>query len=173
MKLAAVPGPPGTIRGSGDLFEPVVVVKSAEYGDGSDACVVWQSMPVLAELDGQSFRWLGNAGAERHVRAFVVVKVLPAPQDSPEMVFRERDEEVEAFSSIGADEALTKSIGLGRFRRSSEDSEAEILDGGAEAFRIDAVPVDNEKAVGMFTRDGFAELLQRPLRSRMVGDVGV
>jgi hypothetical protein len=59
MKLAAVPGPPGTIRGSGDLFEPVVVVKSAEYGGGDDACVVWQLMPVLA---GQSFRWLGNAG---------------------------------------------------------------------------------------------------------------
>ena len=35
---------PRTIRGSGDLLEPVVVVESAEHGGGDDACVVWQSI---------------------------------------------------------------------------------------------------------------------------------
>ena len=102
----------GMTRGSGDLFEPIVVVESAEHGRGHDAGVVRQSMPVLARLNGQGFRWLGNAWAERHVRAFVVVEILPSAQDSSEMVFRQRDKEVETFSPDGSDEPLAKSVGL-------------------------------------------------------------
>ena len=85
----------------------------------------------------------------------------------------ERDEPVEALSAAGPDESLNVRIGPWRPHRCPEHPQPEPGDRRVDLAGEDAVAVVDEEAVAVVVGDRLAELLRRPRRGRVVGDIDV
>ena len=75
------------------------------------------------------------------------------------MVFRQRDEEVKAFSAERTDDPFTKAVGLGTSRRCPEYSKTHVSNGSVELWRENAIAVMDKKTVAMVRGNGFTQLL--------------
>ncbi len=91
----------------------------------------------------------------------------PHLQNKSQMPLIERDEKVQAFASHRSAESLAHRIRLGRSHRSSQHAHSHRFYLFVKLLGKDTVPVVNEELISMFTRQGFAELLQGPVRRRM------
>ena len=56
----------------------------------------------------------------------------PHAGNMSQVIFAERDQEVEALSPKGADQAVTKGVGLRRLGRGAEDADAHRGDSGVD-----------------------------------------
>lgn len=88
------------------------------------------------------------------------------------MVFVDWDEKVEALAPDGSDQPFTIRIRFGCPDGRFQDPDAETLQLGI-AGRENRIAVVDGESVRMIKRHELAELLNRPLGSRMVGHVGV
>ena len=78
------------------------------------------------------------------------------------MVCRQRDNTVQTFSPQCAQQPLTERIGLRTLGRRFEDPESKVVYALVELRGENAVAIMQQKAVAMVSRNGFAQLLERP-----------
>ena len=88
----------------------------------------------------------------------------PFFQNASQSIFRQWDEEVEAFSAERADHTFTEAVGLRTSRRCPEYSQSHVRDRSVELGRKDSIAIVDEERVTMVRGDGFPQLLQRPRR---------
>ncbi len=93
----------------------------------------------------------------------------PFIQNAAQLVFRQWNEEVEAFSAERTDHTFTDTVSLGASRRCSEYSQPQVRHRLVELGREDAIAIMDEKTVAMVRRDGFPQLLECPRRRCGVG----
>ena len=78
------------------------------------------------------------------------------------MVFRQRDEEVKAFSAERTDDPFTEAVSLGTSRWRFEYTQPHVCNGSVELGRENAITVMDEKTVARVRGDGFSQLLECP-----------
>ena len=74
------------------------------------------------------------------------------------MVFRQRDEEVKAFSAERTDDPFTEAVSLGTSRWRFEYTQSHVFNGLVELGRENAIAVMDEKTVAMVRGNGFSQL---------------
>ena len=94
----------------------------------------------------------------------MIVMCHPFFQNASQLIFRQWDEEVEAFSAERADHAFTEAVCLRASRWCPEYSQSHVRDRSVELGRKDSIVIVDEETVTMVRRDGFPQLLQRPGR---------
>src|SRR2546427_3925645 len=107
------------------------------------------------------------------MRPAAVVMRRPRFQGLPNVRFVERDYKVQTLSASTTDQALAKSIGLGRFVRSLQDGQPQRFQRCVQLAEIDPVTVMDHKSVTFIASNTFSKLLKRPLGSRMLSNVKV
>ena len=168
----AAPGDDALARLSGRSgFEPVIVVQAAENRGRCDLRVGWPSMAVRLQRDGQAFRRGGDRRTERGVRAATVVVLGPLAHDVAQVPLAQGNHEVQRLAAHRADEAFAEGIRFRRTGRGFQDGNSQATDSGVELGGEDGVPVVNQVVKGMIRGDGLAQLLGRPRRARVLGDI--
>src|SRR3990172_6168358 len=87
------------------------------------------------------------------------------------MALAEWNQEVQALAPQASAQPFTYGVGPGRPNRSSKYSHSEVRHMPVEFLGEDAVPVMDHKSVRTVCRKCLPELLQRPFRRRVGGDV--
>jgi hypothetical protein len=139
----------------------VAVMETADLGELDDR-------PVVDRLRLPSVRCI-LAEAEMCSGAVIVVEV--APKEPLEVRFIPGDDMIETFAPNRADETLDvrvlpRGVGCGAHVRDGESRHPP-----AERGAIDAVPIPEEIAWRRIPGKRLDDLLRRPFRSRMLGDV--
>src|SRR5215471_17303250 len=81
-----------------------------------------------------------------------------------QMALVERNQEVETFATKAAAESFAHRIRLWGPHRRPQNPYPQVAKALVNRLREDAVPIMDDEAVGMVTRQRFPELLQRPFR---------
>ena len=92
-----------------------------------DAQMCWEPVPVGMQRHGQRRRWLWNTWSQRHMRAAMVIMWSPYCEQPSHMVFRQGDDEVEAFSPQRTEQPLAEGVRLGTLWRRFQDPESQVL----------------------------------------------
>ena len=87
--------------------------------------------------------------------------------------FAHWNQEVEALAPDGSDEPFAIRVRFGRPDGRFQDAHPEPLQFGVEVAREDRIAVVDDESIAMIVRQKLAELLDRPLGSRVLGDVAV
>lgn len=98
----------------------------------------------------------------------------PFSKNSAKMPLVHRNDEIQAFSSQGSNQAFTKRVRFRRLRRGSQHPQPEPMRQCIiETGRKDRVAIMDQRAMRGFNRHRLANLLQRPLHCRMRGHVAL
>ena len=115
--------------------------------------------------------WFRDSRAEGTVWASAIVMDRPFTKNAAYVAFSQRNEVVQTLPADRADKPFAKRIGCWTANRSFQDADAETGEFMVQAHGEDGIPVVNEKSVRMVAGQCLAELLERPCRCRMIGDV--
>jgi hypothetical protein len=88
----------------------------------------------------------------------------PFTQQTSQVVFTQRNHEVQAFPPPRAQQSFARRIGSGTSHGGFEDPQPEIPHRLVKPAREDTIPVVDEKAVGMISRNRCTQLLEGPRR---------
>ena len=97
----------------------------------------------------------------------------PFLHDAVEMPLVQRDHKVQTLSPQSPDDPFADRIGYGRPYWRFDHVQPHVTYGLVNVFGEDGMPVMDENAVYVVSRNGFAELLQGPLRRGMGCDIDV
>ena len=131
----------------------------------SDAIVaVVQTADLWRRDDASGRRWhyrprARRVLAQREMRARVQVVRDPLRQDTPQMVFVERDHPIETLASSGPDESLAVPVGLRRADGCLQHAQRHSVQPIVNRGREDAVAIVHEDAIGAIDRKAISELL--------------
>src|SRR5262245_52848207 len=89
------------------------------------------------------------------------------------MPLAQGNDKVKTLAADRAKQPFAKGVRLWRPHRRFDDGQAHRLQRAINTIGVDAVVVVYDKSVGRFARHDHAELLRRPVRRRMLGDVPV
>src|SRR5262252_4636389 len=95
----------------------------------------------------------------------------PIPNSYVKVAFVDWNQEVETFAKKAAAESLAHRVRLGSPHRRTQSPYTQIGKTLVDFLREDAVAIVDDETIRMIARQGFSELLQRPFRRRMGGDV--
>ena len=115
--------------------------------------------------------WFRDSRAEGTVWASAIVMDRPFTKNAAYVAFSQRNEVVQTLPADRANKPFAKRIGCWTANRSFQDADAETGEFMVQAHGEDGIPVVNEKSVRMVAGQCLAELLERPCRCRMIGDV--
>ena len=91
----------------------------------------------------------------------------PGVEQASQVVFCERDDEIQALPPQRADEPFAEGVGLRSPHRCLEHPQPQVTYALVKLGRENAVPVMQQKTVAMIGRNRFPELLEGPLRCGM------
>ena len=94
-------------------------------------------------------------------------------EDTLQMPLAENDDMIQTLSANRSDHAFAVGILPGRARRNRDLVNAQTLDPCSEMVSIRSVPIPDQVAWRFVERKRLDDLLSRPLRSRMQGDIEV
>ena len=114
-----------------------------------------------------------NARSQRAMRPASIVVAGPLAKGSPHVRCVQWDEIVQAFASYASNQPFAMSVGGGHTNRRSQYVDAPAFDRLIQTGRERLVSIVQKKLVVLIARKGFPQLLQSPLRSRMLGDIEV
>src|SRR5215831_1952314 len=97
----------------------------------------------------------------------------PCREQTPQVVLCEGKHEVYTLSPQRAEKPLADGIRLRTGRWRFQHPEPEVVGALVELRGENAVPIMQQKAIGVVSRDRFTQLLQRPRRRRVRRDIGV
>jgi hypothetical protein len=103
----------------------------------------------------------------------VVIVDRPIPNRRLQMAFVEGKQEVETFATEAAAQSLAYRVRLWYSHWRLQNPYAQICETLVDFLSEDTVPILDNEAVGMFARQRFPELLQRPFRRGVGRDVVV
>jgi len=133
----------------------------------------------FANLDDPAEFWLLNWPAmgrilvERQVSACPVVVREVASQGTAQVRFAEDDDVIQTLAPDGADEAFREGVLPRAVRRRQDFTDAHALQALPEHVTVDRVAVAEEVGRGRVVREGVYDLLSRPGRGGMLGDIEV
>ena len=107
------------------------------------------------------------------MRAAAIVMSNPLLEDSPQVSLVQRNQEIQTFAADSSYQAFAESVRLGRAERRFQDAQAHRLQSRIQLGGVNAVAVVNEEPVRFLSRDDFPDLLKRPIRGGMSGNVEV
>src|SRR5882672_7761920 len=116
---------------------------------------------------------VGRILVERQVSARPVVVREVASQGTAEVLLAEDDDVIQTLTPNGADEALREGVLPRAVRRRQDFTDAHALEALAEHVTVDRVAVAKEVGGGGVVREGVHDLLGRPGRGGMLGDIEV
>lgn len=111
--------------------------------------------------------------AQRHVWAALVVMSDPPLQHAPQVCCGYRDEPVQALSSDRPDHPLADRVRHRAVRRCLEGLQPNSLNDIVQLAGEDAVAIVNQVLVSSVIPERVAQLLARPARTRVCGDIAV
>ena len=137
---------------------------------------VMQSADLRQFHDRPQLRRLNRSGLrciffQRQVRARPVVISEIRFESAPQRRFIEHDEVVDTFPSEGSDQALHIGILPWRSRGRQDFANRHASDSSPKDVAVDAVAIMEQVAWGRVPREGLGNLLCRPFRGGMGGDV--
>ena len=94
-----------------------------------------------------------------------IVMCNPVFRNESQVVFRQRNQEIQTFSTERTDDPLAEAVSLGTSRWRFDYTQSHVCNGFVELRRENAIAVMDEKTVAMVRGDGFSQLLQCPRRS--------
>ena len=133
----------------------------------------------FANLNNPAEFWLldwptmGRILVERQVSARPVVVPEVASQGTAEVLFAEDDDVIQTLAPDGADEALGEGVLPRAVRRRQDFTDTHALQALAEHVTVDRVAVAEEVGRSRVVREGVHDLLGRPGRGGMLGDIEV
>src|SRR5262249_61313309 len=95
----------------------------------------------------------------------------PIPNSHLQMAFVEWNQEVETFATKAAAESFAHRVRLRGPQRRPQNPYTQIGKTLVDIRREDVVAIVDDETIRMIARQGFPELLQRPFRRGMGGDV--
>ena len=148
------------------------MVQTAQDRRGDHLRVFGKAMTGGRELIRVGHR-LWNARSQAGVWTTSIVVGHPFTKGAPEMGLVHRDQPIETLPTYRADQSLAERVRLRRPRGRLQHMPSHRADRLIDRRRIDAVPIVEDEPVGRLRGDDRAELLDRPRRRRMRGDVPV
>ena len=127
----------------------------------------------LAEFRPLNWPAVGRILVERQVSARPVVVRKVASKGTAEVLFAEDDDVIQTLTPDGADEALREGVLPRAVRRRQDFTDAHALEALPEHVPVDRVAVAEEEGRGGVIREGVHDLLGRPGRGGMLGDIEV
>ena len=116
----------------------------------------------MSVLDGKwSEEGSGRPGPMPNGPSAVIVD-CPIPNRHLQMAFVEGDQEVQTLATKAAAQSLAYGVRLRGSYRCPQNPYSQTGKTSVNRLREDAVPIMEDEAVGMATRERFPELLQRP-----------
>ena len=97
----------------------------------------------------------------------------PLPKNFPQVSLVQRNQEIQTLPADSSDEAFAESVRLGRVERRFQDAQAHRLQGRIELGGVNLVAGVDEEPIRFLARGGLPELLERPVRGGMIGDIEV
>ncbi len=94
-------------------------------------------------------------------------------QRAAQIAFIQRNHPIEALATDGTDEAFAVGVRLGRTRRRPHGPEGHRPECVIDGWRENGVAVVDDESIGRIGRNTIPELLDRPFRRWVVGDVPV
>src|ERR1700760_2292168 len=107
------------------------------------------------------------------MRPASIVMTGPLTKGSPQMRCVQWNEIVQAFAAYASNQPFAMSISRGYTNRRSQHMDAPAFDRLVQTGRERLVSVVQKKFVVLIAREGLPQLLQSPLRRRMLGDIEV
>ena len=95
----------------------------------------------------------------------------PLREDAPQVVCRQGNQVIQAFSPQRAQQPLAERVRLGTLGWRFQDPESEVLYAAVKLRREDAIAIMDEEAIAMVRWDRFAQLLQCPGGCGMRGHI--
>ena len=139
------------------------MVEAADFANRDDPAEFWL-------LDWPA---VGRILVERQVSACPVVVLEVASQGTAEVLFAEDDDVIQTLAPDRADEALREGVLPRAVRRRQDFTDAHALEALPEHVPVDRVAVAEEVGRGGVVREGVHDLLGRPGRGGMLGDIEV
>src|ERR1700756_1079121 len=102
-----------------------------------------------------------------------IVVTGPLTEGPPQMRCVQWDEIVHAFASYASNQPFTMSVGGGHTNRGSQYADTPAFARLIQTGRERLVSIVQKKLVVLIARKRLPQLLQSPLRSRMLGDIEV
>ena len=87
------------------------------------------------------------------------------------MFLVDRNDEVQALAASTADPAFAYRIRLGRLAWSLQHGPPQRSQSRVQISGIDTIPIMDDESISFVAGDAFSKLLQRPIGSRMSGDI--
>jgi hypothetical protein len=157
----------------GDLLQPMFVVQSAEHLLNSYPTIRRQFVSGMLRAWPSPSSRLWNSRTKTGMRASAIVMHNPFPQNSPQMLFVQRDQPVQARAPHASDQSFTVGIRLRRLHGGSSNFQPEGPQLVINFRGKDRIPIMNQESVGVIARDGFSKLLQGPGCGRMGREIAV
>lgn len=126
------------------------------------------AMPMGAWGAGKIIRWIWDSRPNAGVWPALIVMRNPVSQNSPQVIFSQRDEKVQALSAKCANYSFTDAVGYRASIRCPEYSKTHMCNGTVELQRKNTIAIVDEKTVAMIRGYGFPQLLECP-HCRRVG----
>jgi hypothetical protein len=95
----------------------------------------------------------------------------PLFEKSPQVSLIQQNQEIQTLPADGSNKAFAESVRLRRAERRLQDAQAHRLHGRIELGGVNAVAIVDEEPVRFLTGDDRPELLERPVRGGMSGNV--
>jgi hypothetical protein len=137
----------------GDLLQPMFVVQSAEHLLNSYPTIRRQFVSGMLRAWPSPSSRLWNSRTKTGMRASAIVMHNPFPQNSPQMLFVQRDQPVQARAPHASDQSFTVGIRLRRLHGGSSNFQPEGPQLVINFRGKDRIPIMNQESVGVIARE--------------------
>lgn len=111
--------------------------------------VVGNAVPMFLELDGKTGWRVRDSWPKAGVWAALIVMRAPGLQQPTQVVFRQRDEKVEAFPAERTNDTFTEAVRFGALIRRLQYPQPHVSHRLIKLGREDGIPIMEKKTVGM------------------------
>ena len=101
----------------------------------------------------------------------LIVMLFPQFERLSNVLFIERNHEVQTLVTSTSDQSFAIGICLGRFVGSLQDRQPQRFQRRVQLFGINTVTIMNHESVSFIARNTFSKLLQRPIGGRVARDI--
>jgi hypothetical protein len=80
------------------LFKPVFMVQTTKNWTCHHSQVLWNAVPLFVQWHKHQWRWLWDTWTQGYMRASCIVISHPFYEDTSQVMFCQRDHEIQAFA---------------------------------------------------------------------------
>jgi hypothetical protein len=148
-------------------LKPIVMMQSAQDRARHHVIRFRPSVSVLTQRSWQRRGGLGDPRPQGHVGTASIIVCGPRVQQTSQVVFGQRDDEIQAFPPQRTDEPLAEGIRLRTLGWGFQHPKSQVAYAVVRQCREDRVSVVDKETIGVVRWNRFTQLLQRPVRGGM------